>query len=616
LLEFYLKKFESYDIIGKKQSGSEQMQYNFKVNLGGMIDILSNHLYSSPRVFIRELLQNGTDAISARQKENPDFKSGKITIHVTEGESIRFVDNGIGLTEEEIHGFLAVIGQSSKRDLTSGQIYEDYIGRFGIGLLSCFMVTDEITVRTRSEKTSTLAHEWCGKPDGTYAIKSISPHDSVDIGTEVIINAKADSKHYFYADEVVRLVRYYGLPLPFPVVLADGQTEFIINRLQTSTGLMELGKVMFDEEFIDCIPLESGDGLFSGVAYILPYPVAANAEHEHRIYLKNMLLTEDGGRILPKWAFFVKCFLNSSLLRPTASRENFYEDNNLKQARAKIAECISDYLLNLSENNPDLLSKIISVHSLAVKSIAVEDNELFKTFIPHLEFQTIFGTMNGSDLTQYGEKNEQIFYSDNINKYRQLAPVFAAQMKLLVNAGYTYDAKLLRILGQQNEDVSISHIENIEPEDFLDEANATDSERAELLLEIADEILADYDCAAQLKSFEPESLPVFYLASKNAEAFRDIRRIKKESDNMFADMFSAFEEELEEEGGTHATLCFNASNTLVQRILDMDSMDDEDKITTMVQILYVQALMTGHFPVSSDDLTMLNDGIIKLMEEF
>ncbi|MCL2634116.1 MAG: HSP90 family protein [Oscillospiraceae bacterium] len=584
------------------------MEYNFKVNLGGMIDILSNHLYSSPKVFIRELLQNGTDAISARQKENPQFKDGRITIHVIENKTIRFCDNGTGLTEEEIHGFLAVIGQSSKRDLDNGQIYEDYIGRFGIGLLSCFMVTDEITIRTRSVKTPETAHEWRGKPDGTYEIKSVNA-DNINLGTEVIINAKADSKLYFHNDEIISLVRYYGLPLPFPVILSDNSTEIIINRLHSNSNLMELGKTIFGEEFIDCIPLESGSGLFSGVAYILPYPVAANAEHKHRIYLKNMLLTEDGGRILPKWAFFIKCFLNSSILRPTASRENFYEDENLKEARTKIAECISDYLLDISENNSALLARIISIHSLAIKSIAVEDEELFKTFIPHLEFQTIFGIMNGDELTQY---DGNLFYTDNINKYRQLAPVFASQMKLLVNAGYTYDAKLLKILSELNDDVSIKHIENIEPEDFLDDVSRSEQERAAFLLEIADEVLEEFGCAAGLKSFEPESLPVFYLVSESAELFRDIRRMRTESDNIFSSMFDAFEEELDKDD-SHSTLYFNANNTLVQKIINTH---DEDKIATMVQILYVQALLTGHFPVSGDDLELLNDGIIKLMEDF
>ena len=125
-------------------------QFVFKVNLGGMIDILANHLYSTPEVFIRELLQNGIDAISARKKQQSDLRDAHLRIKVDPGRQLVFTDSGAGLTRDEIHQFLAVIGQSSKRDLETGRVYEDYIGRFGIGLLSCFMVSDEILVHTRS----------------------------------------------------------------------------------------------------------------------------------------------------------------------------------------------------------------------------------------------------------------------------------------------------------------------------------------------------------------------------------------------------------------------------------------------------------------------------------
>ena len=145
----------------------------FKVNLGGMIDILANHLYSSPDVFVRELLQNGTDAISGRKLLAPDFQQGCIRIRIQEQKSLSFHDNGTGLTEEEIHQFLAVIGQSSKRDLQTGRILEDYIGRFGIGMLSCFMVTDTIVMKTKSVKNPAHAYEFRGSPDGTYSITEL-----------------------------------------------------------------------------------------------------------------------------------------------------------------------------------------------------------------------------------------------------------------------------------------------------------------------------------------------------------------------------------------------------------------------------------------------------------
>ena len=123
--------------------------YHFKVNLGGMLDVLSNHLYKSPDVFLRELLQNGVDAVTLRQKEQPGWTGGRLTIAVEPGRRLIFRDNGAGLSEEGIHRFLAVIGQSSKTELVNGKIPEDYIGRFGIGLLSCFMVSDSIVVHTR-----------------------------------------------------------------------------------------------------------------------------------------------------------------------------------------------------------------------------------------------------------------------------------------------------------------------------------------------------------------------------------------------------------------------------------------------------------------------------------
>ncbi|MDE7202165.1 MAG: ATP-binding protein, partial [Lachnospiraceae bacterium] len=92
--------------------------YNFKVDLKGIIRLLSDNLYSSDKVFLRELLQNAVDAIDARKKADSSCPEGKITVtyrRKAKGAELVFADNGIGLTKEEIHSFLSVIGQSSKR---------------------------------------------------------------------------------------------------------------------------------------------------------------------------------------------------------------------------------------------------------------------------------------------------------------------------------------------------------------------------------------------------------------------------------------------------------------------------------------------------------------------
>ena len=163
-------------------------EHRFQVNLGGMIEVLSDHLYSSPDVYIRELLQNAVDAIVAREKAGQveEVLQGKIHV-VLSGEELQFTDNGIGLSEEEIHRFLAIIGESSKKELESGQLRSDYIGRFGIGLLSCFMVSDEIRVITRSVHDD-RTFLWIGRPDGTYTLDEY--RETHEAGTNIILRPK------------------------------------------------------------------------------------------------------------------------------------------------------------------------------------------------------------------------------------------------------------------------------------------------------------------------------------------------------------------------------------------------------------------------------------------
>ena len=146
------------------------MEHRFQVDLRGVIDLLSNHLYSSPQVFIRELLQNAVDALQERQSVEPGFE-GRVEVEVIESDPprIRVQDNGVGLTEAEIHEFVATIGKSIKSDSVEAN-RRNFLGQFGIGLLSCFLVSDRIVVRSRSTRDGS-AVLWEGRHDGTYSMR-------------------------------------------------------------------------------------------------------------------------------------------------------------------------------------------------------------------------------------------------------------------------------------------------------------------------------------------------------------------------------------------------------------------------------------------------------------
>ncbi len=355
------------------------MDHRFQINLRGLIDLLSNHLYSNPDVFVRELLQNGVDAIRARSYVEPEHE-GEIVIdaHHRAGKppSLVFSDNGIGLNEEEIHKFLATIGESSKR-ADNWDRAVDFIGQFGIGLLSCFVVSEEIVVVTRSSKGGPTL-EWRGRPDGTYTLKKLET--DLAPGTQVYLTCKKGSEEHFAVERVRERVKHFGGLLPFPVRVNSGKISEVVNAdgapwrnefasdKERTRALLAFGQESFGLRFLDAIPLQSKVGAVEGVAFVLPFTPNLATKQKHRVYLKNMLLSEEAENLLPDWAFFVKAVVNANDLRPTASRESFYEDDQLEAARAALGDSLRAYLMNLSQRDPQRLEKLVLLHNLSIRA--------------------------------------------------------------------------------------------------------------------------------------------------------------------------------------------------------------------------------------------------------
>ncbi|MCI8483571.1 MAG: HSP90 family protein [Lachnospiraceae bacterium] len=598
--------------------------FRFKVNLGGMIEILSDHLYSSPDVYIRELLQNAVDAITGRKKLQSDSPQGAITLEIEEGRRLIFTDNGQGLTEEEIHQFLAIIGESSKRELTDRNLRTDYIGRFGIGLLSCFMVSDEIRMITKSCRSKEApVLEWRGKPDGTYTIETL-PHTEekgqeeetewlASPGTKVILRAKPEMDEYFTRETIEHLLTYYGLLLPFPITIQQQGRQQQINpaylpwegRRTNKQELLLFGQMIFGEQFLDCVTFQSEEGNVSGVAYILNYTVLPSAKSNHRIYLKHMLLTEKGDNLIPDWAVFTKCIVHTTDLRPTASREGFYVDGMLESAREAIENALMEYIDALAGEEPELFGRFFQIHHLTLMSLALSDSKLFETLIDYFEFETTRGTMTGYDLRV---SSEPLVYAPTREKYKQLSQLFFAQDRLLINVSYVHALDLLEQLGKVF-DRKVSPVEEWEVEDLMQDLSPEDQDKGFDFLTKANRILQSHDCRAELKAFSPAHQPTFYLIDENTVISRQIASSRSQADAMFFHMLDAFAEDFST--STAATLYFNYLNPIVKKLVEIES---EDMLKVFLEILYVQALQIGGFSLHNNEMSMLNRNILLLME--
>lgn len=593
----------------------------FQVNLSGVIDILSQHLYSGPQVFIRELLQNATDAIQARLNlESTLTTKGNITLTLDQQNPdkkpmLHIMDNGIGLTESEIHQFLAVIGQSSKSQLLE-PVEHGFIGQFGIGLLACFMVSEEIVLHTRSAKAPDQVHRWIGKPDGTYQVDTVNM--DLPIGTQVSLRSKNHCTEYFTEQSLSQWLKYYGAYLPHAIdFIASPNTPASrinplsppwqwqdVNSSQFIDKALAVGEQHFQAPFFDIIPLSSETSQVKGIAYVSSSPSMPNGQQKHMVYLKGMRIADTSCKLLPEWAFFVRTVINSNSLRPTASRESLYEDAMLENTRKHLGEQLINYLIELSEKDPQKFQHFVHIHQASLKSLSIENTYFCQKIVPHLRFETNFGHMS---LQDYLSKNSTISYINSVDAFRQIAQVATAEQHCIINAGYAWDSQLL----QQYSSITEYPLNPVDPESIVKQLQDIDEGNPVLtrFLKRAQQQLKDICPHVSLKQFQPQALPTLYITCEKFFFIRSAKKNKKESNSLWSGIIENIVEPME--SYAHNQLCLNANNPLIQGVMQIE---DNDKLQQYLKILYVQSLLMGHFPLDSEELNILNGGLLALME--
>ena len=574
----------------------------FQVDLRGVVDLLSHHLYASPRVYVRELLQNAVDAVTARGASTP----AEITVTTAPGR-LTVTDLGIGLTEPQVHELLATIGRSSKRD-ELGFARHEFLGQFGIGLLSAFLVADEVRVVTRAEGAEAVA--WTGRADGTY---DIGPAQREEVGTTVELAARPGAEQWFEAPTVAELARLYGSMLPLRVTV-DGTPVSGAGTPWRMDGRDQGGRradlVGYAQEVLgftpfDVIELSVPEAGLTGVAYVLPFP-ANPAEHAgHRVYLKGMLLTESADGLLPDWAFFARCVVDAGELRPTASREALYTDGLLDTTRQALGDQLRGWLVGLARTDQARLHKFLGVHHLGVKALALHDDDMLRLVDQWWPMETNVGRMT---LADFRARHGEVRYCATADDFRQLAGVAAAQDIALVNGGYTYDAEIIERLSAIEPDLTVSRLDPTDLATRFDELPPDTELSLRPFLAAAQRAMDRLGCEVVLRGYDPVSLPVLYLVDRSAAFQAELRATKQRVDELWAGVLSAFDKPTDD----RPQLVLNHRNQLVRRICGLT---DPELVGLSVEALYGQALLLGYHPIRPADAALLNRSFLGLLDQ-
>ena len=223
---------------------------NLSINSDNLFPIIKKWLYSDHDIFFRELISNGCDAITKLKKlemmgEYTLPSDYKPEIHVVvnpEEKTLKFIDNGLGMTADEVEEYINQIAFSGATDFI--EKYKDkanddqIIGHFGLGFYSAFMVADQVTIDTLSYKDGATAVHW--SCDGGTEF-DMADGTKEGVGTEITLFLNEDSVEFSNEYRAREVIEKYCSFMPTPIFLekANAETEYetidAADKLDTDT---------------------------------------------------------------------------------------------------------------------------------------------------------------------------------------------------------------------------------------------------------------------------------------------------------------------------------------------------------------------------------------------
>ncbi|GAA4855057.1 ATP-binding protein [Kitasatospora terrestris] len=385
-----------------------------EVDLGGLVGVLATHLYSTPLVALRELVQNAHDSHTRRRLEDPDTPYRPL-IRVSGDPAARTVaieDTGAGLTEPEIHAYLATVGTGYTRmlrDLTGDQ---DLIGAFGLGFLSAFSVADEVTVTTASHREPHLAHRYRSRGGERYGVEPVAPRPGP--GTVVELTLKPEHAHLADEEALREVLRRYCVLLPIPVYV--GTDEQPVNDVpvpwrQDLPGSPHLHRMRFANAFarsfepLTAFPVTPAEDRTDAVGLLWVQDGGTYGSTDNRdlaVYLRGMLLADDARDLLPSWAGFIGGVIESSRLTPTASREDLQRDEHYRALQRALADAVVDGLYETARLHPNAWRRILTRHGQDLLGAALCDDRLFTLLADDVPVPTSQGDLTAGALRAAG----------------------------------------------------------------------------------------------------------------------------------------------------------------------------------------------------------------------
>lgn len=618
----------------------------FKTESKRILDLMINSIYTNKEIFLRELISNSSDALDKLyylSLTNKDIKVNKDDLFIKvdynkDKRTITISDNGTGMTEEELENNLGVIAESGSlkfKEENKEQNDVNIIGQFGVGFYSAFMVSDKVTVESKSYKDD-RATIWESTGVDGY---TLSPSDKKDNGTIITLHLKEDTEDYNYSEllseyKLRGIIKKYSDYISYPIKMEvennrkkeDSDEYETYKEVITVNSMIPLWKRnkkditeeeynnFYSDKFFDYDkPLDvlhfniEGNVNYNALLYIpshAPYDYYSK-EYEKglQLYTNGVLIMDKCSELLPDYFSFVRGVIDTEDIPLNISRETLQDDKNIKLIAKSIESKVKNELLDLLKNNRDKYLEFYKAFGMQLKFGIYNDYGMHKDKLEDLIMFYSSGEKKLITLDEYvnklKEEDKNIYYcaGETVDKIDMLPQVEGIKDKhevlyltdyvdeFAIMAIHEYKGKTFVNVTNESTDLSTD-----EEKEKINKENTDNKDMLEEMKKVLEGNVEEVKLTNKLKS-HPVCLTTTGEISTSME---------KVINAMPTDEKIKANEVLE----------INASHKIVDKLKDLYK-NNKDEFTKYTKVIYYEARLIEGLPI--DNPTELSNLMCDIM---
>lgn len=618
----------------------------FKTESKRILDLMINSIYTNKEIFLRELISNSSDALDKLyylSLTNKDIKVNKDDLFIRvdynkDKRTITISDNGTGMTEEELENNLGVIAESGSlkfKEENKEQTDVNIIGQFGVGFYSAFMVSDKVTVESKSYKDDKATIWESAGVDGY----TLSPSDKKDNGTIITLHLKEDTEDYNYSEllseyKLRGIIKKYSDYISYPIKMEvennrkkeDSDEYETYKEVITINSMIPLWKRnkkditeeeynnFYSDKFFDYDkPLDvlhfniEGNVNYNALLYIpshAPYDYYSK-EYEKglQLYTNGVLIMDKCSELLPDYFSFVRGVIDTEDIPLNISRETLQDDKNIKLIAKSIESKVKNELLDLLKNNRDKYLEFYKAFGMQLKFGIYNDYGMHKDKLEDLIMFYSSCDKKLITLDEYvnklKEEDKNIYYcaGETVDKIDMLPQVEGIKDKhevlyltdyvdeFAIMAIHEYKGKTFVNVTNESTDLSTD-----EEKEKINKENTDNKDMLEEMKKVLEGNVEEVKLTNKLKS-HPVCLTTTGEVSTSME---------KVINAMPTDEKIKANEVLE----------INASHKIVDKLKDLYK-NDKDEFTKYTKVIYYEARLIEGLPI--DNPTELSNLMCDIM---